>query len=363
MRRHPLQGSAAVGLAIATIAAAGFTSSAHASGGIHIVHAGQSIQSAVDAARPGDRVIVGPGTYAQQVTISTDGITLVGLHAVLEPPATPTNNTCSGLAGPGTEAGICVTGRQVELAPFVVEHRKVLSVGRRVERVSIIGLEVHGFTGPDIAIVGAGDARVTGNRAIDGAQYGVLTAGSTGTTITANVVGSSGPLPFIGICMDDVAPVVVAYNQISGYDVGLCIQTQGADVHDNRVRSTCIGAFIDPGVHARVHDNRISSTNPRCPDDNLYGMFGILVAGSVGSEVSRNRIEGQTGEFEGQPAPTQAVGLAVVDFDATNLASNNLVTRNVLVDNDLDLLVTATGAGNVVTGNRCTTSSPPGLCM
>src|ERR1700712_4941189 len=66
--------------------------------GSHSVHPGQSIQAAIDSAHHGGRIYVKPGTYAEQLTITTDGIALIGYGAVLVPPAAPCVNTCSGLA-------------------------------------------------------------------------------------------------------------------------------------------------------------------------------------------------------------------------------------------------------------------------
>src|SRR6476660_4372130 len=42
----------------------------------HLVHPGDSIQAAVDAASPGDTIMVGTGTYRESVKIQTDGLTL-----------------------------------------------------------------------------------------------------------------------------------------------------------------------------------------------------------------------------------------------------------------------------------------------
>jgi len=47
--------------------------------------------------------------------------------------------------------------------------------------------------------------------------------------------------------------------------------------------------------------------------------------------------------------------------EGTAVASGNVVTQNVLRDNDLDLAVPTVGTGNVFSGNSCTTSVPPGL--
>jgi parallel beta-helix repeat protein len=334
---------------------------ASAQGGTIHVRAGQPIQAAIHTAHPGDRILVEAGTYAEQLTIEKDGIALVGLGAILVPPAAPGHNKCSGLAGNGTQAGICVMGSDVHLAPFQFDHRKVLSVGRPVEDVLITGFQVRGFSGENIAVVGAKDALVTGNRLINGGQYGILTAGSNNTRVTGNTVVSSTKLRYIGTCMDDVAGVQVLNNHISGYDIAFCIQTSGADVRHNDISDSCIGAFVDPGIDGvKIRQNHISATNPRCAKDFQYGAYGIILDGAVNSEVRYNLIEGQTdGGLPGQVA----AGLAIVDDRTTDpvaVASGNVVTQNTLLNNDLGLLVNTTGTGNVIAHNKC--STPKELC-
>jgi nitrous oxidase accessory protein NosD len=323
---------------------------AAASSHTHVVHQGESIQAALDRAERGDRVVVRPGTYAEQLTVDKDGIELVGQGARLVAPSSMSGNACSGLAGPDTEAGICVIGRGVKLADFVVEHREVTDVDHYVAGVSVSGFEVRGFSGPNIAVVGARNARVSGNLLVDGARYGVITDGSKSTRISANTVVGESALQFIGICMDDVAPPLISANRVTGYDVGICIQTQGAEVRDNVVTDMCIGAYIDPGIGALVHDNRIGATNAVCPDENAYGIYGIILDGAHGSTVTRNHVEHQ-----------MADGLALLDLSGL-AASNNVVTRNVITDSHPDLHVETQGTGNVVTRNRCATSEPVGLC-
>ena len=69
------------------IAALTFVSPASASSDTHVVHPGQSIQAAVDAASPGDTVVVKAGTYRESVTIHTNGLTLRAQGSVtLKPP-------------------------------------------------------------------------------------------------------------------------------------------------------------------------------------------------------------------------------------------------------------------------------------
>jgi len=351
-------------LAMVFVTSVGLVRPALAHGGTTFVRQGQSIQAAIDAARPGDRIVVGRGTYAEQLTVSEDGIELVGLGAILVPPSSPVVNLCSGLAGPDTEAGICVTGADVVLAPFVgVEHRKVVSVGRRVENVSIAGFNLRGFSGENVAVVGAQDARVIGNRLTDGARYGLLTVGSTNTRAFANIVGTSTTLPFIGICADDVAGTVVSSNHISGYNIAICVQTPGEAVLNNDVSASCIGVFVDPGIDgAKIRDNHIKGTNPRCRDENapFFVVLGIELSGAVNTEVRRNRVQGQTA---GGLPNGFAAGLVVVDDSTTGaVPSGNVVTQNTLINNDLDLFVRTAGTGNVIKHNKCTTSDPAGLC-
>ena len=353
---------------VALLLSVGLAGPVSAHGGNSIVRPGESIQEALDAANPGDWIVVRAGTYHEQLTIKTDGIHLVGLGAILVPPSSPVDNDCSGLAGPltgpETQAGVCVAGQDVELAPFVLEHRKVLSVGRPVEDVSVTGFQVRGFSGANIAVLGAEDARVTGNRLVDGERYGFLTVGSTDTKVTGNRVASSTMLRFIGICMDNVSGVKVSYNHISGYNVALCIQTSGADVRNNQVINNCIGAFVDPFIDgAKVRNNHISATNPLCAQGNEFGAFGIIVDGAINTDVRHNRIEGQT---LGNPSPPYSTaGIAVVDDPTTTpvaVASGNTVTQNILRDNYLDLLVATQGTNNDVSRNSCSSSDPDGLC-
>jgi nitrous oxidase accessory protein NosD len=338
------------------------------------VKKGDSIQAAINSANSGDRIVVESGTYAEQLTISKDGIALIGQNAILKAPPSPTTNTCSGLAGPDfqgkdTQAGICVEGSDVELADFDHEHRKFSSVGHRVKGVSITGFSVRGFLGLNIAIVGAQDALVTHNTLTDGGYYGLLTVGSINSRIEGNSVVSSPPTPentflrFIGICMDDEGPVTARHNVISGYNIALCLQTDGADIYDNHVSSCCVGGFVDPGKSGiKIRDNEISDANPACKDDNSgsFGVWGIVISGAVDTFVNGNKISGMT---DSGRQDRIASGVAVVDDIGTgSVASGNRVVQNQLWNNDVDILVDTKGKGNVVKHNQCKVSIPPNLC-
>src|SRR4051794_40190766 len=117
---------AAVPVLAGGLAVGAGSSPAAAAASIVIVRPSQSIQDALDRAAPRTTIIVTGGVHAEQLTISTDGITLIGVGTRLVPPPVAVDNTCTGLAGdaaPGvpSQAGICVTGADVNLAPFDME--------------------------------------------------------------------------------------------------------------------------------------------------------------------------------------------------------------------------------------------------
>ncbi|KAH8907377.1 pectin lyase-like protein [Coniochaeta sp. PMI_546] len=321
------------------------------------VKAGQSIQAVINDAQPGDHIVVEAGTYTEQLTITKNNIQLSAKQGVfIVPPSNPIVNSCSGLAGPGTEAGICISGANIVFGDLEMPgHRKVTSVGTYVENVKVEGFTVIGF-GLNIAILGAKDADVRKNTVSEGGWYGILTVGSISSLVTRNTVNTSSVF-FIGICMDDKSDVHVTQNVISDYFIGLCVQTNGADVGHNKVSDCCFGAFVDPLVNgAKVTHNHIGPVNPLCQAQ--FGNFsgGILIDGAINAEVRHNRISGYTG-FGNPNAISYGIGIA---DEPGAVATGNQVTHNTLYDNDLDILYYTSGTGNEVAHNNCTT--PSNLC-
>ncbi|KAK5723112.1 hypothetical protein LTR17_013982 [Elasticomyces elasticus] len=329
------------------------------------VHSDQSIQAAIHKASPGTEIVIESGTYAEQLTINKDGLTLTGRPgATIIPPATFTNNICTGLAGNITDAagtatniplqaGICIHGSHIQLADFVAEHKKVISVGRAVNSVSISGLAVSDFTGINIAAVGTRNARINDNIVHDGGAYGILSAGSYNTVISGNKISHS-TLGTIGICSDNFHGARVLDNEVSGYFVGLCIQTSNSEVANNHVHDNCIGAFVDPRTDgAKIKNNHIGPTNKICRSIPIPGdvIRGIVVDGATKTLVRENIVEGQhsNGSATGIQIvddPCNLGGLACgLDNTTPAIASGNLVVGNVLRGNDVDLGLASVGRG------------------
>src|SRR5215212_1901440 len=93
---------------IVTSVALAAPASAH-NGGSRTVRPGQSIQAAVDAARPGDTVVVLGGTYRQQVRVSTNRVALRARGKVTIMPPSSGGGRCDVIA----PTGICVLPRDL----------------------------------------------------------------------------------------------------------------------------------------------------------------------------------------------------------------------------------------------------------
>ncbi|KAH7384522.1 pectin lyase fold/virulence factor [Pyrenochaeta sp. MPI-SDFR-AT-0127] len=327
----------------------------------------QSIQEAINKARPGDIITVEEGTYKEQLTIKKSGITLIGKKAVLVPPSKFEKNICSGLnenfVGEKTEAGICIQGKGIELEKFAREHRKFKSAREYIKDVTVTGFEVRGFSGENIAVVAGKDIKVTKNKLVDGAQYGFLTVGSKNTLAAGNIIESATPpfLNFIAMCMDDQSNAKFKENNISGYYIALCTQTQGGEVIKNTVKNCCIGPFVDPGIKgARVIGNTITNRNPACPTsktENGGGPAGagIILSGASNTVVKDNTIEYISfGEAFNITSGDVGLGIFVNDDPVTGAkAKGNVVKNNKLQFNDFDIFNNATSTDNVIANNRC----------
>jgi hypothetical protein len=358
--------AALAGLSIATLSVADATPVA-AHGPTVVVDPGESIQMAIDAAKPNTTIVVAGGVHAEQLTISKDGLTLIGRNTQLIAPPVAVPNLCSGLAGPGpgqvgapTETGICVVGHDVTFLPFT-DHFPVDEVGRPVRSVRISGFDITGFTGPHIAVLGGQGVRVDDNDLAGPTSFGVLSDGSRHTRITGNRITGLAPpdVGYIGVCVHDVASPVVDDNDIAGQLIGICVGTTGAQVADNRVHGNCVGMYVDPGVGATITRNHIFDNNECDLTEAEFGR-GITMAGAIGTVVRHNLIEGHHAA-DGAPAVRITDDVGGWHTGTGTVATRNVVTNNTIVDNTLDLVSTATGR-NRIAHNVCTSSIPAYLC-
>ena len=166
--------------AAGVIAAVSFIAPASVRAATLVVNPGQSIQAAVEAAAPGDTIVVRAGDYYESVTIQKDGITLRAQGSVTLEPGHYGSSECYL---PGHDVGICIVPADFDPAAGTYSHR--------IENVTVTGFRVVDFEGDGIFGFGTRNLRVSGVVAIDNAAYGIASFDGIGTTFTGNAVSGS----------------------------------------------------------------------------------------------------------------------------------------------------------------------------
>lgn len=350
-------------IAVAASPAAGASAADDPRPRVHVVMPGQSIQAVIDAAADGDTVVVRPGTYTENLDITTDGLTLIGYGARLEAPATPTPAGCVPAEIPNP-VGICVNGR---VDP---DTRQTVPV----RNVTIRGLTVGRFPSTGIVVLHGQHTRIEQVDAAGGAAYGVLFLQSSDSVLLNSTLhgGQTAGL-YIGEAPDARATVIGNRLFDNGF-FGIFVRSAShGTIAANRTEGACIGiGFIptEPAEDAvsdwQVTGNRITANNRRC-DGGAAGPLtgiGVYLGGAKAITVRHNLIDGNTGA----PDANQSWGGGIVVNDGSlfgfpHQPIDNHIDRNVLHGNfPHDITVLVPGTGNRFTGNRCETSSPPGLC-
>lgn len=325
-------------------------------GGVLLVRPGESVQQAVDAARPGDTVILAPGVFRESVLINKSHLMLRGSGArtVLAPPATRAENAC-GQRGDG----ICVTA----------------GPGGPLTDVHLRSLTVEGFRRNGVWASGTEGLTVRRVRARHNGQWGIGLEKSVHSSVRDNDATDNGDAGiFVANMVEeeggalDTRGTLLLRNRLAGNRIGLTARrVRNLLIGHNTATGNCAGVFVvgDEG-HPRagaltVRDNEVSRNNKSCPKTNrlpfLQGI-GVVLTGTEDSLVQHNLVRDNIG--------TSPLSGGIVLFrsfvkatDDRNLIRDNVVLRNApadLVNADPD------GRGNVFIRNTCRTSTPPGLC-
>ena len=277
-----------------------------------VVGPGESIQKAVNAADPGDTIVV-RGVHREDVIITKNGIKLRGEDAVIEAPARA-GSPCSKFSG--LEA-ICVLG------DFNPENGEI--TGPRVRDVSISGFTIRGFKDKDafamIDFYAARNATVVGNRITGNvAERGISFGKSVNTTIANNHVIGSPKTDAAGIVVEASSRTTVAGNDLIDDLFGvILIDSTGTKILSNDITdSTASGMLIlgSPGT-------KIVSNDIRRPGEAGIAMFGPERVSNVGKVVG-NRLSGGAwgillqiahgGTFAGNTIRNNCAGMMIESF-------------------------------------------------
>lgn len=319
-----------------------------------VVHPGQSIQAAVDAAQPGDIVVVLPGTYHEAVCVMTDGIDLRGDRAVIRPPSDTPPTPCAFL-----QAGIFLLGQLDLAAGHVIDP---------ISDVTVSGFRVEGFEASGILMLGGEDVDIVSNTAVDNDEYGIARFFSTGGTMRANRVTGSGEA---GLYLGDSPNANATIVGNAAWDNGLfgifVRDSSHGTVAGNTSTGNCVGLIVfashGPADDWTLKGNRVHDNTKSCGggDEGMPASgIGIGLAGASHTVVTGNVVTGNhaTGPslFEGGIVVASTAAFGGLDPRA------DVIKANVAHDNDPDLFYDGSGSGVLFLHNACQASIPGGLC-
>lgn len=340
----------------------------------HVVHPGESIQGAVNAAQPGDTIVIRPGTYRESVLITTPGLTLRGTggRTVITPAAVKTAKPAKAAKGPAAAKGpraanacaaggngICVVGTK----------------GHTVDDVRIRSLTVSGFSESGVWSSWTDGLSVRRVTASKNGTWGIAQERSTRgdfrrNTATAN--GDAGIFVANSVTEEggatDTGGTLVVDNSVTGNRIGVTARrVRNLVIDGNTLTGNCSGVFVvgdesKPAAGAMtISGNRILKNNKFCPATPRLSAIqgsGIVLTGSESTIVRSNVVRDNVGS-----TPLSG-GILLFKSFVGALNTDNSINRNLVRGNkpaDLANRDTA-GKGNTFVSNTCGTSVPAGMC-
>ncbi|GGT01692.1 right-handed parallel beta-helix repeat-containing protein [Streptomyces cinerochromogenes] len=342
-----------------------------------VVHPGESIQKAVNAAKAGDTVFVLAGTYRESVTVKTAGLTLrgAGPGTVIQPSKKKTKPAPHGkktAKKTGTK-----TGKKAAVT-CLSDGNGICVVGGRnkpLKGVTVSDLKVTGFARSGLFSMGTDRLTVKRVIAERNGQWGIAQEHSTRGVFRNNTAlgnGDAGLFLANNVKAEqgatDSKGAVVDHNRLQDNRIGITVRRlRNLAVTRNYVTGNCAGVFVvgdenKPRAGAlTVSDNLVVQNNKYCPKTARLPYLkgsGIVLTGTENALVTRNRVTGHQGR-----SPLSG-GIVLFKSFVGAPSEKNRITGNRLADNSpADLVNQETAkSGNAFSGNACRASKPAGLC-
>jgi parallel beta-helix repeat protein len=258
------------------------------------VQPGETIQSAVDQAQPGDTVEVPYGVYHERVVVDVSDITLLGIAN--EQGEWPI------LDGEGALSdGIISSGNNFTVGSF------------HIRNYNDNGVLVEGATGVHFHDIFAENV----------GTYGVYPVQSTNVLIErVEVTGVDDAGIYAGQCENVIVRDSVVYGNVIGIELE---NTVNGEVYNNHAYDNTTGIFIvvlpnltsKVSTNTKVYDNRANDNNLEnfAPEGATAGFLppglGILLLGTDNAEVYNNTVTGN-----------RTVGIGLYSLETTGVFEN-----------------------------------------
>jgi nitrous oxidase accessory protein NosD len=326
------------------------------------VHAGESIQAAVDRAPAGATIRIEPGTYTESGAVRALTVTKDRIHLV----AAARKGQAVVLRQSGTQTqGIWVSPDD-SLDPANVELPPCGVSGRRLRGFDVRGITVEGFEGFGIYLACVDGFRVDRTITRDNHTYAVFPVRSSHGRITRNQ--ASGTLTDSCLYTGQDERILVDHNMATGCLIGLQIENSSHIRYvKNVARDNTAGMIvdiIDGRQVSEVSDNLVAdntfadnnrmngSTDPET--SQLPPGIGLIIDGADRTLVTRNRFQGNS--FTGMTITDFCTGDPEACGPGLAIDPNpdgNRIVRNTFGGNGQDVIyLPGGGQGNCFANNK-----------
>ena len=274
-----------------------------------IVHAGQSIQAAIDKAQPGCTIKIEPGVYKESITVNKAGIKLIGVNKNGDDITDDDNDGC------GHDAAIVIQNPG--------EEEDGITVGDAGDGFVLKNVTVQNFEENGVVLDSVDNFTITHVTALNNGEYGIFPVHSShGSIKHCKVSGHTDTGIYVGQSSDVNMEHNTATANVNGLEVE---NSTDVDVTKNQSYDNVCGILIDllPGKDIKT------SANVYVANNHVY---------------NNNHVNfGEVGSLE-SVVPT-GLGILVLGTDATTIENNKITDNGFAGVAVFSTLVLATLAG------------------